>query len=162
MRRAMRSPLLALALIVLFAGTALATVASGLSASILSRGTVTTDKVHFNTGAIKFQTKEDVDIVTQTITFAAPSSSGWHAHPGVVLVTVASGSLVRYDEDCRRTVYTAGATTGAGSAFIESGSHAGLVRNESGASAVVNVTYVVPKGTAALRLDKLNPGCPLD
>ena len=155
MRKALRSPLLAVALVIVFAGTALATVASGLSGTILSRGTVA-DEVHFNTGEIKFQTKADVDLVTQTITFAAGASSGWHAHPGVVLVTVASGSLVRYDGNCSATTYTAGS---AQSAFIESGDHPGLVRNETASAAMVLVTYVVPKGTAALRINKDDPLC---
>lgn len=155
MRKALRSPLLAVALVIVFAGTALATAASGLAGTILSRGTVA-ENVHFNTGEIKFQTKADVDLVTQTITFAANSTSGWHAHPGVVLVTVASGSLVRYDGNCSARTYTAGT---AQSAFIESGDHSGLVRNETAAAAVVYVTYVVPKGTTALRIDKANPNC---
>ncbi|HUQ79194.1 MAG TPA: hypothetical protein VM427_10050 [Patescibacteria group bacterium] len=155
MRKALRSPVLAVVLVIVFAGTALATAPSGLSAAILSRGTVA-ENVHFNTGDIKFQTKADVDLVTQTITFAAGATSGWHAHPGVVLVTVASGSLTRYDGNCSSTTYTAGS---AQSAFIESGDHAGLVRNETASAAVVYVTYVVPSGTGALRIDKVNPGC---
>ncbi len=155
MRKALRSPLFAVGLVIVFAGTALATVASGLTPTTLSRGTVT-EKVHFNTGEVKFQTKADVDLVTQTITFAAGSSSGWHAHPGVVLVTIASGSLVRYDGNCSATTYTAGS---ARSAFVESGDHSGLVRNETASAAVVYVTYVVPKGTTALRIDKANPNC---
>jgi len=113
--------------------------------------------MHFNTGAIKFQTKESVDLVTQTINIGVPGSSGWHSHPGVVLVTVKTGSVVRYDEHCAATVYTADTPN---SAFVESGDHAGLVRNESGTPAVVYVTFVVPAGTTALRIDKANPGCP--
>ncbi len=154
MRKAIRSPLLAMALIVVFAGTVLATAASGFHPTLLSRGTLS-ESVHYNTGAVKFQTKGSVDFVTQAITFDAPSSSGWHAHPGVVLVTIASGSLVRYDEHCSATVYAAG------SAFAESGHDAGLVRNESTTTpAVVYVTFLVPAGTTALRIDKDNPGCP--
>lgn len=153
MRRSFRSPIVALVLVLTLAGTALATAASGLTPTTFSRGTVS-DRVHFNTGAVKFQTKEATDIVTQTITFAAPSTSGWHAHPGVVLVTVASGSLTRYDETCSATVYPTG------SAFVESGDHAGLVRNESSTTpAVVYVTYIVPVGTTVLRINKDNPGC---
>jgi len=155
MRKALRSPLLAVALVVVFAGTVLATAASGLSATILSRGTVA-DEVHFNTGEIKFQTKADVNLVTQTITFAAGATSGWHSHPGVVFVTVASGSLVHYDGNCVATTYTAGS---ARSAFVESGDHAGLVRNETTSAAVVYVTYVVPNGTTALRINKDDPAC---
>ena len=156
MHKAVRSPLLALALIVVFAGTVLATGASGFHPSILSRGTLS-EPVHFNTGEVKFQTKGSVDFVTATVNFDAPGSSGWHAHPGVVLVTVASGSLVVYDDHCSATVHAAG------SAFTESGDDAGLVRNESTTTpAVVYVTYLVPAGTpnSGLRIDKDNPGCP--
>lgn len=155
MRKAIRIPLLAASLIVLVAGTVLATAGSGLTAQILSRGIVT-DRVHFNTGEVKVQIKAPVAIVTQTITFAAPSTTGWHAHPGVVLVTVTAGSLTRYDGNCSPTVYPAG------SAFIESGDHAGLVRNESTTiAAAVSVTYLVPEGVpnTQLRINKDNPGC---
>ncbi len=158
MRKAIRSPLLAVVLIVVLAGTVLATTSSGLVGTFMSRGTVS-QPVHFNTGAVKLQTKASVDAVMQMITFGAPSTSGWHSHPGVVIVTLTSGSLARYDEHCSRTVYTAGT---ASSGFIESGNHAGLVRNEGATAAVVHVTYLVPAGTpdADLRINRDNPGCP--
>ena len=164
MRKAIRIPLLAASLIILVAGTVLATAGSGLTPVIVSRG-IATDRVHFNTGEVKVQTKAPVAIVTQTITFAPSTiarvtTTGWHAHPGVVLVTVTAGSLTRYDGNCSPTVYTANT---AKSAFIESGDHAGLVRNESTTTAAaVNVTYLVPEGVAntQLRIDKPNPGCP--
>jgi quercetin dioxygenase-like cupin family protein len=155
-RNAIRSPLLALALIVVFAGTVLATAASGFHPTLLSRGTLS-EPVHFNTGAVKFETKGSVDLITQTVTFDAPGSSGWHAHPGVFFVTIASGSVVHYDADCTATVYAAG------SAFAESGDDALLVRNESTTiPAVIYVTLIVPTGTlpADVRIDKANPGCP--
>ena len=156
MRKAIRSPMLAVALIALAAGTAGATPGSGAVGTIVSRG-VATERVHFNTGEVKVQTKAPVAIINQTIAFAAPSTVGWHAHPGVVLVTVTSGSLTRYDDTCSPTVYPTG------SAFMESGDHPGLVRNESTTvTASVNVTYLVPEGVQnnQLRIDKANPGCP--
>lgn len=156
MRKAIRIPLLAVALIALATGTVGATPGAGLTPLIVSRG-IATPRVHFNTGEVKVQTKAPVAIVNQTIAFAAPSTTGWHSHPGVVLVTVTSGSLTRYDETCSPTVYPTG------SAFMESGDHAGLVRNESATiTASVNVTYLVPEGVqnADLRINKANPGCP--
>jgi len=156
-RKAMRSPLLALALMVVFAGTVLATGAINFHSTILSRGTLS-EPVHFNTGAVKFQTKGSVDFVTVTVTIDAPGSSGWHAHPGVVLVTVASGSVVQYDEHCSATTHTA---LSASSSFVESGDDPGVVRNESTSiPAIVYVTYIVPTGTTALRINKDNPSCP--
>jgi hypothetical protein len=80
-----------------------------------------------------------------TVTFDPSGSSGWHSHPGVVLVTVASGSVVAYDEHCVGTPHTAGT---ASSAFTESGDEPALVRNESTTTTEVsNVTYIVPAGT---------------
>ncbi len=157
MRRAIRSPLLALALIVVFAGTVLATAAStGFHLTLLSRGTLS-EPVHFNTGAVKFQTKGSVDVATATVTLDPLSSSGWHEHPGVVLVTVKSGTVTFYDETCSATIHAAGTS------FVEAaGDGPGLGRNESATdTAVIYVTYIVPTGSA-LRIDKPNPGCPQD
>ena len=160
MRTALRSPLLGLALVVVFAGTVLATDSSGFHPTIVSRGTLS-ESVHYNTGAVKFQTKGPVAFVTATVTIDPLGSSGWHSHPGVALITVASGSVVAYDEHCVGTVHTA---LTASSAFTVSGDEPGLVRNESTTTPEVsNVTYIVPAGTpnSGLRIDKAAPGCTL-
>ena len=155
MRKAIRSPLLALALIVVLAGTVLATASSGFAGTPLARGTVS-ESVHFNTGEVKFQTKGAVLLATNQVTIQPGGSSGWHYHPGVTLVSVASGTVVRYDAQCVATVFAAG------SAFVESGTHPLLVRNESATTPAVNiVTFLVPAGTpdSGLRIDSPNPGC---
>jgi quercetin dioxygenase-like cupin family protein len=152
-RKVIRSPLLALALIAVLAGTVLATSAnSGFHPVPLARGTVS-ESVHFNTGEVKFQTKGAVDLATSMVTLDPGGSSGWHFHPGVTLVSVASGSVVRYDAHCMATVFAAG------SAFVESGNHPLLVRNESATPAVNIVTFIVPAGVPT-RIDSPNPGCP--
>ena len=160
MRKAIRSPLLALALVLVFAGTVLATASTGFHPTILARGTLD-ESVHYNTGAVKFQTKGSVAFVNVTVTIDPLGNSGWHSHPGVVLVTVASGSLVVYDQNCVGTVHTAGT---ASSAFTESGDEPGIVRNESTTTPEVSmVTYIVPAGTpnTGLRIDKPAPSCTL-
>ena len=154
-RRVVRSPLLALGLIVVLAGTVFATGSTGFHPTILARGNIG-ERVHVNTNAGEFEARGPLSVVTATVTFDAPGSSGWHAHPGMVFVTVLSGSLVVYDEHCSATVQAAG------TAFVESGSDAGLVRNESTTTpAVAYVTYLVPARTPStgLRIDKPNPGC---
>ncbi len=155
MRHPMRGLLMTVALFVLVGGTVFATHGPGVHGTILSRATLT-ESVHFNTGDIKFQTKAPVKFFTQTITFGANSTSGWHAHPGVVMVSVTDGVLRHYASDCSYE------TVSAGEAFVESGDHAGLVNSVSGA--VVHVTYVVPDGTPNmdLRIDRPNPGCPVN
>jgi quercetin dioxygenase-like cupin family protein len=151
-----RGPLLAGALTVVFAGTVLATPANLFVGTLTSRATLGGD-IHFNTGAVKFQTKGAVDFITATVNIAAGGSSGWHSHPGVVLVSVTTGSITLYDANCVGTVYPAG------SAFVESGDAQGLVRNENATvAASVMATYLVEAGTpnSALRVDAANPGCP--
>ena len=156
MRKAIRSPLLVLAFTVAFAGTALGAHSSGFRPTPLARGTLN-EPVHYNAGEVKFQTKDPVDFVHVTLTVDPLGTSRWHTHPGVVLITVKSGTLTRYYADCSFDVYSAG------SSFTEGGDHAGLVRNESTTEpAVTYITYVVPAGTTALATDKPNPGCPQD
>lgn len=155
-RLPMRGLLLAVALVVVLAGTALATPAiQPVTGTFLSRSTLS-ESVHFNTGEVKFQTKAPVDFVVQTITFGVGSSSGWHSHPGVVMVSITSGVMRHYAADCSYE------TLGAGQAFVESGSHASLVQQVGTSPVVVHVTYVVPAGLtdAQLRQNQPNPGCP--
>ena len=154
MRPFTRSVPLAFALVAVLAGTALATGASGFHGTPLARGT-TAGAMQFNVGEIKFQTKDRVDFANATVTIDPLGNSGWHSHPGVVLVTVTSGTVTFYQADCSFNVYPAG------SSFVESNGATGLARNESAtANAVVYVTYIVPVG-AALRIDQPDPGCAL-
>jgi quercetin dioxygenase-like cupin family protein len=157
MRQSRWSLLLSSALVFSLAGTVLATPGSGLTPSTAYRGTLS-KSVHVNIGDIKFQTKGPVDLVDRTITFAAGATSGWHSHPGVVLIVVASGSLVRYRADCSSEIISAG------EGFVESGDDPGLVRNEGTVDSVTYVTFIAPAGTAiaGLRIDKNNPGCSVD
>jgi quercetin dioxygenase-like cupin family protein len=134
---------------------ALATPAIGtLTATLFARGTLTSP-VRANADGVMLRTGHSTDHVVQTITFGPNSSSGWHRHPGVVLVTVQSGTTVHYDSNCKPE------TIGAGQTFWESGQHATLLRNETDHDAVVYVTYILPTG-APLRIDMPNPGCPVN
>jgi len=151
--RATRSASLATLLLAVLVGTVFATGANGFHGTPLARGT-TFGAMQFNIGDIKFQTKSQVDVAQATVTIDPLGSSGWHSHPGVVLVTVTSGTVTFYAADCSFNTYPAG------TAFVESNGATGLARNESTTTpAVVYVTYVVPVG-AALRIDQPNPGCP--
>ena len=74
-----------------------------------------------------------------------------------VFITVMSGTMTFYesdDPDCQPIVRTAG------QGFLDTGKHAHIARNESGAPATNVVTYFAPKG-ATLRIDEPDPGnCP--
>ena len=156
MKQTLRALLIGLVAAVAFGGVALATPPSGATPTTLGRGTLEAgDKI--NTHQLKLSIREDVDVVTQTITFVPGGDFGWHSHPGPVFVTIVAGELTYYDSDegCTRTVYSTGES------FIdEGGGHVHFARNEGTTNLVLYATYLVPVG-APLRIDAPDPGfCP--
>ena len=142
------------------AGAALATPGVGvLSAPVQARGTIEDSaslrRMGFDLFLTSFRLSGGVDVVTQSISLAPGGTTGWHGHPGPVLVTVRSGELtVVYADDstCQGTTYTTGQS------FIDFGNvrvHTALNRGP------VNVdfwaTYLVPGAPgAAFRVDAPN------
>jgi hypothetical protein len=98
--------------------------------------------VHWNSDKVKFQTKNATDVRVQRLDFAAGSYSGWHHHPGIVIVAVASGSVRVWQSDCSSVTY--GPTSPNGSVFTEGDDHP--VQATSASGATVYVTYVAPDG----------------
>ena len=100
------------------------------------------------------------DTVMQKIVIAAGGHTGWHSHPGPVVVLIASGEMSFYDGDdptCTGRIYSAG------QAFVDSGQgHVHIARNEGSAPLELYVTYfdVTPGVPApgAFRIDVPNPG----
>ena len=114
--------------------------------------------VHLNSDRIKFQTKGPTDVRVQQITFAPGSFSGWHHHPGFVLVAVKSGEVTNFDSQCNGTTY--GPNSPNGSAFVEYGDEPGEVRNMTSAPATVYVTLVAPDASPPVfRLEDDPPPC---
>jgi quercetin dioxygenase-like cupin family protein len=142
--------------------TALATPGSGvLSAPVLARANFL-DPVD-----IKFKIKhgsQEVlhvpntrETVVQQIVISPGGHTGWHSHPGPVVVLVKAGALTFYSSEDPECV---GRTYAAGQAFIDSGQgHVHIARNES-ASADIElwaVYFDVPPG-GAFRIDAPAPG----
>ena len=136
-------------------GTALATPGS-VAVTTFVRATIDANKPHGGVKAysgddVKLHTTGATDVAVQMITSPPGGSSGWHSHPGVVLVAVQSGTVTLYDAHCNTTQY------GPGEAFVEVGDHALLVRNNTTSNAVLYVTLIVPKSAPLLRIDKPQP-----
>jgi quercetin dioxygenase-like cupin family protein len=136
-------------------GTALATPGS-VAVTTFVRATIDGNKPRdgvkaYSGDGVKLQTKGATDVAMQTITSPPGGSSGWHSHPGVVLVAVQSGTVTLYDADCHTKQY------GPGQAFVEVGDDALLVRNNTTSNAVLYVTLIVPKSATSLRIDKPQP-----
>jgi quercetin dioxygenase-like cupin family protein len=143
------------AIVALFAiaTVAFATAPSGQHPTTPVIGTLQ-DVTRVNTDRIKFQTKDAVDVASFSVTYDPGGFSGWHTHPGVLFVTVQSGSVTRQVGCDPPTTYNAG------DAFVESDEQpTGQVSNASATTpAVLQVTQVVPQGSTR-RVDSEAPDC---
>lgn len=95
---------------------------------------------HVNSDRVKFQTKGRTDVRVQKLTFPPRSFSGWHHHPGLVIVAVKSGKVTLQQADCSSKDYGPGQLNG--EVFVEGHDSAQQASSEDGA--VVYVTYVAP------------------
>ena len=125
----------------------------------------TTSVVRGNLGTFHIQSKagdydaelkshDNTDIVVANVTVAPGGHSGWHFHPGPVLVVVRTGTITFYmgdDPTCTPRVHPAGTT------FFENGGMVGIARNEGTVEATVVATFFVPAGSPT-RLDAQAPG----
>jgi quercetin dioxygenase-like cupin family protein len=95
---------------------------------------------HVNSDRVKLQTKGPTDVRVQKINVAPGGFSGWHHHPGIVIVTVASGTLTFTKSDCSSKTYGPGHPNGA--VFVEAGDDPGQASSTTGAT--LYATYIAP------------------
>lgn len=133
------------------AGAALATTGSGTVGTPLGKGTVT-EKVKVNVGGIRLKLKRPTDATVVTQSWDPGGYSGWHSHPGPVILVVTAGKLAVYDENCERRVFTAG------QGFVEPVNEPMNVRNEGTVRAVAFFAVLTPAGDPP-RVDAPNPRC---
>ena len=98
-------------------------------------------------GVVKLQLYDDVRVVDQELTIQAGGSTGWHSHPGPVLVTVKAGTFRYQESDCSFHDYTAGQTV-----IDSGGGHVHIGRNVGTVDVNLSLTFIVPPG-APLRID---------
>ena len=132
---------------------------SGVAVTPLARGTI--DPFHvqslYQGHFIVLESPNASDIVVNSATLAPGGTTGWHSHPGPVVVTIKSGTLTIYDaEDCQPVIHPAG------TAFIELGGskdvHVG--RNEGTTPVEWVATLFVGVGVTT-RIDEPAPAnCP--
>jgi hypothetical protein len=113
------------------AGVAFASLGSGFTQTTIATGHFN-ESVHINSDRVKFQTKDATVFRTQKVDVAAGGFSGWHHHPGVILVSVTAGAVTVHDADCTSTTYGPGQP--AGSAFVEGGDSPIQVTSAGGAT----------------------------
>jgi quercetin dioxygenase-like cupin family protein len=134
-----------LALLALVVGVALANTPSGASATPVTATQITRatlGKFEAENNGIEVQSQRtSADLAIVKVVIEPGGSTGWHHHPGVVLVPVKAGTVTEYDAQCHKSVYKAG------KGFVESNSEVHLVRNEGDVKAVLYATFLVPTAT---------------
>lgn len=113
---------------------------------------------HGRSWSVQLNVEGATDFVRQDVMLSPSGFTGWHSHPGPVLITVKSGAATWYSADnpnCTPIVYATG------SAFIESANFHHYLANKSSDSLELLDTYIVPKGEATRREQPKPSRCPL-
>ena len=138
--------------------TTLGTPASGVvSAPILARGDFLDQvdvKIKLTTanGAVVSNAPSAGEVIVQEITIAPDGTTGWHSHPGPVVVVVKAGALTYVREEqgvCLETVYPAG------TAFVDPGQgHVHNAFNRGTENLVLYATYFDVPAATSPRIDE--------
>ena len=119
------------------------------NADVHTRGTAATGKGE--PFRVELETDGPSTFSIQDAAFAAGGQNGWHSHPGLVAVTIISGRIRWYDENCKTTVYKAG------DSWVE-GSQIHAFRNIGTDTVHLMASFITAKGQA-LRTDEDAPPC---
>ena len=120
------------------------TVSSGVTNTAIARGNL--GAVHlqskFGQYTIELKAQDDTDVEVRSAVYTPGGFSGWHTHPGPVILAVSAGAFTVYDASdptCLPKVYFAG------TAFIE-GTTVHNVRNEGTVNAEAGLLFFIPAG----------------
>jgi quercetin dioxygenase-like cupin family protein len=134
----------------------MSTMGVGFTSTLVGRGNLGTFHIpsHANGYDVELNSPDNTDIAVANISVAVGGSSGWHYHPGPVLVVVKTGAITFYrgdDPDCAGTRYPAG------TAFTEKGGAVGNARNEGAVEVTSVATFFAPPAPSPLRIDAPKP-----
>jgi hypothetical protein len=133
--------------------------AIGVTPTLIGRATFEPFRVKTDPHAlldVDIKAKSHLDVVVRTHDYAPGSTTGWHTHPGPVLISVLEGQVTFYEWDdptCTPHVVTAG------QGYVDTGrGHVG--RNETGQPAK-DVTVILAPVNLPFRgeLPAPNPNC---
>src|ERR1700737_4530112 len=133
----------------------ISTMGVGFTSTLIGRGNLGPFHLQSEVAGyeIELQSDHNTDIAVANIAITPGGFSGWHYHPGPVLVVVKSGTITVYgadDRNCSPKVHPAGTS------FYERGGIVGNARNEGTVDVVGVATFFAPPGSA-LRFDAAAP-----
>src|SRR5215208_3618558 len=107
MRRTILLVAVAVSVLAVFVGAALATTPKGVTPTPLTRATLGNFEAE-NNGIEAESQHTSADFAIAKVVIEPGGTTGWHHHPGVTLVSVASGTVAEYDKKCEKSVHKAG------------------------------------------------------
>src|SRR5215211_3719700 len=155
MKRTILLMAVAVSVLAVFVGAALATTPKGVTPTPLTRATLGKFEAE-NKGIEVESQRTSADFALARVVIEPGGTTGWHHHPGVTLQSINSGAVTEYDKNCHKSVFKAG------EGFVETKGEVHLVRNQGKANAVLYVTFIAPTKTPADGLAPLDPkpkGC---
>jgi quercetin dioxygenase-like cupin family protein len=155
MRRTISLMAVAVSVLAVVVGAALATTPKGVTPTPLTRATL--GKFEAQNNGIEAESQHtSADFALAKVVIEPGGTTGWHHHPGVALISVNSGAVTEYDRNCHKSVIKAG------EGFFETNGEVHVVRNRGKADAVLYVTFIAPTKTPTDGLVILDPkpkGC---
>jgi len=149
----------ALVALAAFVGITYAEPPSGVTPTILARGTYDSFNVrsdpHGTIADFRAHSTDPIDIIVRQHDYAPHSTTGWHTHPGPIFITVTKGELTYYelDDPCTAHVVTAG------HGFVDSGhGHVALNQTNQPAQDISVITAPVG-GVFRTNIDPPNVTC---
>jgi quercetin dioxygenase-like cupin family protein len=100
---------------------------------------------------VKLTTEGPSTLSNQDAAYGPGGHNGWHSHPGMVAVTLVSGAIQWFDDDCEQTDYKAGDSWTEGSKL-----HYFRVVGTTGVH--LTAFFITAQG-GALRTDQPAPAC---
>jgi quercetin dioxygenase-like cupin family protein len=132
------------------------TMGVGFTSTVIARGNLGTFHMQSKAAGydVELKSHDNTDIAVANISIVkAVGESGWHSHPGPVIVVVKSGTITFYRADnpnCAANTY------GPGTSFTEQGGLVANATNKGTEDVVAVATFFAPPG-AALRIDAPKP-----
>jgi hypothetical protein len=128
----------------------------GFTSTLIARGNLGTFHIQSKVDGydVELKSHDNTDIAVANIGITSGGSSGWHYHPGPVLVVVKSGTITFYRADnpnCAPDVY------GPNTSFTEQDGIVGNARNEGAVDVVAVATFFAPPAPSPLRIDAAKP-----
>lgn len=145
---------MAVVLLALVESAAATEPAGVISNVLLAQGRTITalkEKIKVGEWAVTLEDDGQSETYMQDLVIGPGGYSGWHSHPGLLLITMKDGAIDFYNKDCVKAVYAAGQS------FSEGADPHALV-NTGAVNARLLIAYVVKSGDPR-RIERAQPKC---